>query len=272
MHFDDTKAYFMPVGCGPVRPQLDPHTGIRVRAGIFGDVWTLSTSYRSTKDVIAARLPPGFEPDDQPIVTVYYMQCRQVNVLAGGGYNLIGLNLAASFRGKEDFEKGNYSLVLWENHCYPIIRGRELLGAPKLFADIIDAEFDRGSWHVEATDNRNMLIAMTINQGKKIGDAELSAMEDRDNQTSWLGWRYIPNINGIGAALSEPTLIGKEDIYKEGWIGDGTVTYGDVTWEASPMSGDIVQDIKGLTVEEYIGSTVTHGSSKNSRELHRVLR
>lgn len=272
MQFDDTKAYFMPVGCGPVRPQLDPHTGTRVRAGIFGDVWTLSTSYLSTKDAIAERLPPGFEPDDQPTVTVFYMQCRQVNILAGGGYNLIGLNLAASFRGKEDFEKGNYGLVLWENHCYPIIRGRELLGAPKLFADIMDPEFDHSKWHVEATDNSTMLIAMTIKQGHKIGDAELSKMAVRDNQTPWLGWRYIPNINGIGAALSEPTLIGKEDAYQAGWTGDGTVTYGDATWEASPMSGDIVQNIKGLRVKEYVGSTVTHGSSKVSRESHRVLR
>jgi len=272
MQFDNTKTYFMPVGCGPVRPQLDPQTGTPARASIFGDVWTLSTSYLSTKDAIAAHLPPGFDPDDEPIVTVFCMQCTKVNVLADGGYNLIGLNLAASFKGEKDVETGNYCVVLWENHCYPIIRGRELLGAPKLFADIPDPVFDHGIWHVEAIDNRHLLVAMNINQEEKIGSEKLDAMAERDNQTSWLGWRYIPNINGIGAAISEPTLIGKEDNYDEGWTGDGTITYGDATWVESPMSGDIVQAIKELSIEEYVGSRVTHGSARVSRELHRVLR
>jgi len=272
MQFDSAKGYFMPVGCGPVRPQLDPHSGQPSRASIFGDVWTLSTSYRTTRAAISSFLPPGFEPGGDPVVMVFYMQCRKVNLLAGGGYNLMGLNLSTSFRGEKDSEDGYYCLVLWENHCYPIIRGRELLGAPKLFADIPDPEFDHGCWHVEALDNGHTLIEMNIYQNEKIPSHDLAAISEGDNRLSWLGWRYIPNINGIGAALSEPTLIGREDNYHEGWKGHGTVTYGNATWETSPMSGDIVQQIKALTVEEYLGSKVTHGSSRISRELHRVLR
>ena len=131
MKIDPEGSYFMPVSFGAIRP---------IQAGFFEDVWTLSTAYLTDRDALADLLPDPFEPSDEPIVTVYYQNCAKVNFLAGGGYNLMGINLAAAFAGIEDHVSGEFVLVMWENQVNPIIRGRELLGMPKLFADIPDPD------------------------------------------------------------------------------------------------------------------------------------
>ena len=70
MQLDPEGSYFMPVSI-PQRP---------LKAGIFEDVWTLSTSYETDKDALAALLPVPFEPADEPVVTVHYSQCLKVNI------------------------------------------------------------------------------------------------------------------------------------------------------------------------------------------------
>ena len=111
MKLDPKGSYFMPVSV-PQRP---------LKVGVFEDVWMLSTSYRTDTDVLAALLPLPFEPADEPLVTVHYAQCLKVKFLAGGGYNLIGVDLATVFNGRQDQLTGNYSLVMWENEVTPLL-------------------------------------------------------------------------------------------------------------------------------------------------------
>ena len=80
----------------------------------------MSTSYVTDKDALAVLLPPGFEPADEPVVTVFYQKRDKVNFLAGGAYNLMGVNVAVFFNGERDQVKGNYALMLWEDNGSPI--------------------------------------------------------------------------------------------------------------------------------------------------------
>lgn len=66
--------------------------------------------------------------------------------MAGGGYNNIGINLAAVFNGKKDLVAGLYAAVLWENDTFPILIGRKLLGAPTLYAEILDPWPEGNNW------------------------------------------------------------------------------------------------------------------------------
>ena len=59
-----------------------------------------------------------------------YQKCSKVSFLAGGGYDLMGVNVAVFFNGERGQVKGDYALVLWEDNGSPIIRGREILGLP----------------------------------------------------------------------------------------------------------------------------------------------
>jgi acetoacetate decarboxylase len=56
-----------------------------------------------------------------------------VDYLAGRGYNIVFVTVAAKFSGNKDKLEGDYVLVIFENDAIPIITGRELLGAPKDF-------------------------------------------------------------------------------------------------------------------------------------------
>jgi acetoacetate decarboxylase len=262
MQFEANTTYFMPVSFGPVRP---------LKAGVFEDVLSVSTSYLTDRDALAAFLPPRFEPDDEPLVTVYYRKCSRVNFLAGGCYSMMGLNLATYFNGSQDQVIGDYSLVLWENHIFPILRGRELLGVPKLLADIPDPDRVGDDWCVQTSEQGHLLLEMSVKGAQPMDKQAIEKMMATQKERAWLSWRYFPNVNGIGPALSEATLIGWDSVITAGWQGDGSVKYGDVTWETNPMSGDIVPALKALEVKEYVESTVTYGSASIIRALHRVL-
>lgn len=263
MRIDPEGAYFMPVSMGPSRP---------LKAGVFEDVLTLATSYRSDKDALAALLPEPFEPADDPIVTVYYMKCRKLNFLAGGGYNAMGVNLATFFNGQQDQLMGEFSVILWEDKTAPIIRGRELLGCPKVFGDIPDPFRIDNHWRVQTSDNGHLLLEMGVENTQPMAKADVDRMQAGLKDRYWMAWKYIPNVDGVGAAVSQPTLIGMEKVIAEGWTGEGRVHYADVSWETNPESVGIVDTLKTLKVKEYVGSHVTQESLTITRALNRVLK
>ena len=73
---------------------------------------------------LAAYLPEPYEVAENPIVTITYARNRQVDWLAGHGYNLIGVSAAAVFKGEKETLEGSYTLVMWENLADPILTGR----------------------------------------------------------------------------------------------------------------------------------------------------
>ena len=252
----------MPVAFGPSRPHP---------AGVFDDVLSLSVVYRSDRQAIASVLPEPFEPDADPLVHIYCQQCRGVNFLAGGSYNLVGVNVAAVFNGVEDQVRGQFALVLWENAVAAIIRGRELLGIPKLFGDIPDPTMSDNKWHVQLRENGRTLIQMNLEESRELTPAEIESLHESQAHEGWFGWRYIPNINGIGAALSQPQQIGIENTYSRGWECTGETAFSDVEWETNPTSADILAGLRTLPLQEFVGASRMQGSVTLTRAKHRVL-
>ena len=261
MRLDPEASYFMPVSV-PQRP---------IKAGVFEDVTFILASYETEKDAIAALLPEPFEPDDNAIVTVYYAKCPQVNFLAGHGYNMIGVDLAAFFNGKQDQLRGSFGLVLWEDKMNPVTRGRELLGVPKLLAEVPDFTCQGNLWHGQASENGNLLIDVTVGPANECSEEQVAAANDSLQENHWMCWKYIPNIDGQGAAVSQPTLIGRQVTVNKSWEGQGRFTYGSTTWEENQWNSDIVDALKLLPVKEYVGGVVNNGSMTITRALNRVL-
>ena len=262
MKIEEDGTYFMPVGFG----QSPPHA-----AGVFEDVWTGIVNYRSERDALAAFLPEPFRPADDPVVSVVYQQCLGVNILHGGGYNLMGVNLAAVFEGKQDHLAGQFCLILWENQTVPIIRGRELLGIPKIFADVPDPQQHGQAWSVRVADAGRTLIELELTEGRRLGDGEVEALNRPRDDRHWFGWRYIPNVNGFGAALSEPQSIGMENVFTSACEVQGEVRYGDGVWDAHPGAQDILGGLRRLVVKEHLGGMIGRGSTTITRAKHRVL-
>ena len=139
--FEPESLYHMPFHFGP-----------RARKGsaLYRDVTTIAISYLTDRERLAAYLPQPFEVGPEPLVTVSYAQNREIDWLAGGCYNLIGVNVSAVFKGEIDCLAGSYCLVMWENLTDPILTGREIQGIPKIYADIPDHTVCDGIWRTGA--------------------------------------------------------------------------------------------------------------------------
>ena len=151
--FDPSAQYMMPA-----------HFGKRPRRGSaeYLDVTTLSVGYVTDAKKLAQYLPQPVEPAEDPVVSVFYSMNREIEWLAGGSYNILGVNAAAVFKGKVDHVEGAYCLVLWEDETDPILTGRELLGIPKIYADIEDHTAYRGRWQTSASHRGYKIVDMAI--------------------------------------------------------------------------------------------------------------
>ena len=65
---------------------------------------------------------------------------KEIEWLAGRGYNTLGVSFPVEFSGNKDKARGNFLLVLWENLTDPILTGREELGFSKIYCNLPEAK------------------------------------------------------------------------------------------------------------------------------------
>ena len=61
---------------------------------------------------------------EEPLITVFYARNRDIDWLAGNGYNMISVSAAVVFNSDRGPVAGTYTLVIWENLTDPILAGR----------------------------------------------------------------------------------------------------------------------------------------------------
>jgi acetoacetate decarboxylase len=252
--FDPTAGYVMPAHFGP-RPR--PPEG----NGRYRDVTAMTVSYRTDRDALARHLPAPFEVGDDAVVSVFYARNREVDWLAGHGYNMIGVNAAAVFNGEHDTAVGSYALVVWENLTDPILTGRELQGIPKVYADIPDHTVEAGEWRAGARHFGHDIVDLAIGGLRSLSTEELEAgLRAQAGQTP-MAWRYLPAVGGEGAAVSEPTTYPSENEFTSVQVGTGTVRWHELTWAENPTQFHIVNALAALPILEYGPALVTAGST-----------
>jgi len=67
-------------------------------------------------------------------MSIFFMY--DIRWLQNKGYNMITITVPVKFEGKDGFLISNFLICCWENHCDPILTGREELGWCKLYAEI----------------------------------------------------------------------------------------------------------------------------------------
>ena len=82
--------------------------------------------------------------DKEPLITVTASYIKEIEWLAGRGYNTLGISFPAVFQGEKDYASGNFLTVLWENLTDPILTGREELGFSKIFCDLPEPKIHNG--------------------------------------------------------------------------------------------------------------------------------
>lgn len=253
--FDPRGGYMMPAHFGP-RP-VSPKS-----SGWYRDVTIMAIPFLTDRDRLAAYLPEPYEVAEEAVVTVTYACNREVDWLAGHGYNLIGVNAAAVFRGEEETLAGNYTLVMWENLADPILTGRELQGIPKIYADIQDHSVIDGDWHTTAAHFGHRILDMSVTGLREPTSEEVEAYtradEGRDNP---MALRYFPGISGFGHSVIEPTTFPSETILSETFVGKGTLDWNHLSWEQNPTQCHIVNALADLPVLAYLPALVARGST-----------
>ena len=262
MRFNSGVTYMMPVSFGP----QPPHP-----AGEFADVRTLMVTYRSTNEALRQVLPEPFVPGPEPLVFGYVQRCRGVNFLAGGEYRLFGVNVAATFPGEDGPIHGSLALILWENNIEAIIRGREILGIPKLYADVDDPEERDGHFCVAASDHGRDLVRMNLTDEAEMSSAEVEALREDLVADTWFGWKHIPRIDGHGVEVSHATKIGVVNNPTSGWNCSGSLEFGNVRWTEAPPHAHIVSGLRGLPLLEMVRAYRTQGTVRLTRADHKVL-
>ena len=252
--FESGKPYVMPAHFGSHDMGWD---GKRAH---YADNTAITIVYATEKKAAAALLPPGFAVTDPPIVSVSFVMCRGVDFMAGGGYNLVAINLSATFEGKRDKAAGNFALVLWENEFMPIVVGREVLGAAKLMADIPDAWMRDDKRGFSISENGMRLLEGEVSGLSKLDDDAVKAMAAQIEGQIWMGWKYIPSCDLKGADYSCATALPAKAEMKEAWLGQGEIKFHDVAWESAPMSSRVINTLRKLPIVQYQAGLLTRGS------------
>jgi 3-hydroxyacyl-CoA dehydrogenase len=253
--FSPHERYMMPAHFGPM-PQGEKSSGW------YHDVTMMVVPYLTDRDKLAGMLPHPFEVAEQPVVTVVYACSKDVDWLAGRGYNLIAVTASAVFKGENEQLEGQYSLVWWENLADAILSGRELTGIPKIFADIPDHSVTDGLWQTNVSHFGSDILNMSINHLRAPTSEEMAAAQEaQEGKDHPMGWRYLPRVGGFGAAISQPTTFPSESVYTGAWIGEGTIDWNHLTWEENPTQCHIVNALADLPILGYLPAMVTTGST-----------
>ena len=231
-------------------------------SGWYRDVTMMVVPFLTDREKLAAYLPSPFTVGEQAIVTVAYAHSKDVDWLAGRGYNLVAVTAAAVFNGENEQLEGQYSLVWWENLADAILSGRELTGIPKIFADISDHSTSDGRWHTSVSHFDNKILDMSISNLRPPTPEEVDAMQaGQEGKDHPMAWRYLPGVGGFGASVSEPTTFPSESVYTGAWIGEGNVDWNHLTFEQNPTQYHIVNALAELPVLAYLPAMVTTGST-----------
>jgi hypothetical protein len=253
--FSPYERYMMPAHFGPANQD-------KRASGWYRDVTTMIVPFLTDREKLAAFLPEPFSVGEQPVVTVAYACSKDVDWLAGRGYNLIAVTASAVFNGENEQLEGQYSLVWWENLADAILSGRELTGIPKIFADITDHSVVDGLWHSRVSHFDNRILDISIKDLRTPSAEEIAAVQDaQEGKDHPMAWRYLPRVGGFGATVSEPTTFPSESTYTGMWIGEGNIDWNKLTWEQNPTQFHIVNALADLPILQYLPAMVTTGST-----------
>ena len=250
-NFSPQSNYSMPAHFGGVEGQP--------RSWTYADVTSVLIRYETDLEALSRYVPEPFEIT-QPVVGINYSMNRGVEWMAGGNYNLIGVNVPVAYRHGDERIEGQYALVVWENKTCPILGGREQTGIPKIFADIEDLHQLEDRLFTSASYEGSAFLRIDARKTNAVTPEELSVINQQLGKLNWFGWRYIPNTGGPGAALSHPTLYPIESVFTSGWRGEGRVHWQALTWEQNPTQAHIIEALSTLPINSYGDCAITSGN------------
>jgi acetoacetate decarboxylase len=263
---DPSKHYRMPLIMGPMFDlQAKPQWA-------YPEVEVLAFQYLTDPTAIEALIPDCFKPAKEPLVTVLFSQNNGLEFMAGGGYRLAAFQVAVTFDGDKDHVEGDLILVMLENQTWPILGGREDLGVPKLFADIpAIRKMQDGTLKCQASLWGHLLFCLDVPPMK----AQLAPIrvvaQRRINSRPWLGYKFIPSLDGPPDA-EYPTVSHNDNSIEKLWLGKtAALEFGTAGADEIAHARQLLDALATLTVSKPVQSLYFKGSSVLRYDLSRRL-
>ena len=239
----------------------------------------LSVSFLGRREQMQKLLPPGFQINGEPVVTVTMTYMTEIPWLAGRGYNTLGVSFPVTFTGKQDKATGTFLLILWENLTDPIITGREELGFSKLYAELPPARMLGDTARVTASWLEFPFLEMEITGLSQVAGAQNAQGAQAASDGVLRGqmhWKYMPRTGEWGKADASYAVItpagGSSQRTTERWRGQGTVKFHRARWEDMPTQFMVVNAFADLEVVEFRGASITKSVGGKDLSDQRIIR
>ncbi len=240
---------------------------------------SVSVSFLTNAEQLKDFLPPRFELSGEPVVTVSETYMKEIDWLAGRGYNVLGVTFPVVYQGKKDRASGPFLTVLWENLTDPILTGREQLGFSKIYCDLPEPVVYNGEIHCAASWMGFRFLDIKLNNMKEVNAADLATPARPPVDGTLRGqihYKYMPRTGEWGKedvayavlspASSNPAP--PQSLYR----GDGTIKFHRARWEDLPTQYMIINALSALEIKEYRGAgiedRVAGGSLSNQQILY----
>lgn len=270
--FSDGAMYRMPTVFGPATGPRRGPDGKKFECVDDPKSTSLAASFRTNPDQLEALLPEGFELGDEPIVTVAATYMKEIEWLAGRGYNTLGVTFPVVYRGRTETARGPFLTVLWENLTDPIITGREELGFSKIYCSLPEPEIDGATARCSANWLGFEFMRMELNE---LTCQEATPASSNPHIDGTLHFKYMPRTGEWGTAdvchaVLTPAVAPNRRVIEQ-WRGEGTVEWTRARWEDLPTQYNIVNGLADLEVKEYLGATLTKTVGGKDLSDQRIL-
>ncbi len=235
-----------------------------------------SVSYLTHVAAAEAVLPPGFTLNGEPIVTISATYMKEIDWLAGRGYNTLGASLPVSYSGKVDNATGSLLLVLWENLTDPILTGREELGYSKIYCELPEPVIYNGASHCVGSWLGFRFLDLNLHGMTELSEQEIKAHGANSGGDGTLHYKYMPRTGEWGTADAEYAVLTPAHTPNRRvlgmWRGEGSVQWHRARWEDMPTQYNIVNCLGELEILAYRGAVVTKTIGGKDLSDQRILK
>ena len=272
-HFQTDRFYRMPTHFGP---SLGPRQGLdgrRYACLNTPNETTIQASFKAEKEQLEKLLPPGFRLREPHTITLSFSYYKDLEWLAGRGYNVFGVLIPATFQGQQETVNGDFMLVLWENMADPIITGREDLGIAKVYCELPEPQFIGDEVICRASWDGCQFASLQLSGLKEISPQDLPVSPPSEGM---LSYKYIPKTSAPGEADVEypvltPGSCPNMKIDQAMLAKSASGHFRQSTWEELPTLVHIVNALSELTLGDCIEATLIKSHGAKDLSDQRIL-
>ena len=271
--FQTGRFYRMPTHFGP---SLGPRQGLDGRR--YANLETskdlsIQATFAAETSQLEKLLPPRFSLREPNVVSLNFTYGKDIEWLAGRGYNVFGVSVPATYTGQQDTVNGDLLLVLWENMADPIITGREDLGFAKIYCELPEPQFLGDDVICRASWDGCQFANLQLSGLKEIPLQELPEGAPSDGT---LHYKYIPKTSAPGEADVEyavltPAAWPNMKIDNVMLAESASGHFRQSTWEELPTLVHIVNTLSELTLGDCIGATLMKSHGGKDLSDQRIL-